>query len=304
MSKSMRNILMTFGFVLLMSNTALALDSDKDLTLDDNSGDSPSVVVRDGSDQEFRMQKKSGGGGELRATSGPISLKPSGDTSKSFSFETLSSNLTQWFSNALSNKPGIRLNDSTNQLEYREMDLSNWSRIDGKWSVSTKFADFSITAADDRTFFVVENLTTATLPEAAAVGADFMVSISRTGEQEVMIFPNGSETIAGHDRVRLKEKNSKLTLITDGTSWYRFESEGFVYFYDLSGSCPAGYVSVPANALYGITEDFCVAKYEMKSNLGAAVSEPSGNPWVSIDQDAARTACEALGTEYHLVTNE
>jgi hypothetical protein len=145
-----------------------------DLTLDDGSGDSPSVVVRDGADTEFRIQKKSGGGGELQATSGPIALKPSGDTSKSVSFETLSNNITQWFSNAFTNKPGLRLNNTSGQLEYRDKDLSGWTPLDGKWSVSIKSADFNITAADDRTFFVVDNLTTATLPSAATVGADYI----------------------------------------------------------------------------------------------------------------------------------
>ena len=50
--------LAVIAIVLFCTNTAFGLGSDKDLTLDDNSGDSPSVVVRDQADKEMRMQKK------------------------------------------------------------------------------------------------------------------------------------------------------------------------------------------------------------------------------------------------------
>lgn len=66
-------------------------------------------------------------------------------------------------------------------------------------------------------------------------------------------------------------------------------------------NCPAGYISVPALTGY-TTQDFCVAKYEMKSNSGAQ-SEAAGNPWVSIDRNAAITACTSLGAGYDLISN-
>jgi prepilin-type N-terminal cleavage/methylation domain-containing protein len=67
--------------------------------------------------------------------------------------------------------------------------------------------------------------------------------------------------------------------------------------------CATGYVLVPGNALYG-TSDFCVMKFESKNVASVATSVAAGTPWVSITQTAAITACSALGSKYHLITNE
>jgi len=48
---------------------------------------------------------------------------------------------------------------------------------------------------------------------------------------------------------------------------------------------------------------FCVMKYEARSVSGVATSTASGTPWVSITQTAAASACSALGSGYHLITN-
>jgi len=48
---------------------------------------------------------------------------------------------------------------------------------------------------------------------------------------------------------------------------------------------------------------FCVMKYEARNVSGVATSTASGTPWVSITQTAAATACSALGSGYHLITN-
>ena len=66
--------------------------------------------------------------------------------------------------------------------------------------------------------------------------------------------------------------------------------------------CPSGYVQVPAMAPY-TTQDFCVAKYEMKNVGGVATSQAAGTPWVNIDRNNARTQCSNLGTGYSLITN-
>ena len=72
-------------------------------------------------------------------------------------------------------------------------------------------------------------------------------------------------------------------------------------------SCPEGYIPVPGNPEFN-TEDFCVAKYEMKKvNIGGqdvAVSQAAGTPWVSINRNDTRAKCAALGTGYSLITND
>lgn len=69
-----------------------------------------------------------------------------------------------------------------------------------------------------------------------------------------------------------------------------------------SMSCPAGYVAVPSLSPY-TTQDFCIAKYEMKNVSGTPVSQASGTPWVSISRDTARSECQSLGSGYALITN-
>lgn len=67
-------------------------------------------------------------------------------------------------------------------------------------------------------------------------------------------------------------------------------------------SCPENYVLVPALAPY-TTQDFCVAKYEMKNVGGTATSQPTKSPWVSITRDDAVTRCQLLGSGYKLISN-
>ncbi len=67
-------------------------------------------------------------------------------------------------------------------------------------------------------------------------------------------------------------------------------------------SCPTGYIGIPGNATFG-TDGFCVMKYEAKNVGNAATSQAASTPWVNISQTAAKTACEGLGTGYHLITN-
>ncbi len=59
-------------------------------------------------------------------------------------------------------------------------------------------------------------------------------------------------------------------------------------------NCPAGYIAVPGNPLYG-TQDFCVMKYEAKAVGGVARRQAAETPWVSINQTTARTACQTAG---------
>lgn len=66
--------------------------------------------------------------------------------------------------------------------------------------------------------------------------------------------------------------------------------------------CPTGYVWVPGEPRYGTLPGFCTMKYDASNSGGVPVSVPGNTPWVSITQTASRTACEALGTGYHLMS--
>jgi formylglycine-generating enzyme required for sulfatase activity len=70
-------------------------------------------------------------------------------------------------------------------------------------------------------------------------------------------------------------------------------------------TCATGYVWVPGEAKYGTLPGFCTMKYEARNDGSSnAVSTPTGTPWVSISQVTARAQCEALGTGYHLISDQ
>lgn len=70
-------------------------------------------------------------------------------------------------------------------------------------------------------------------------------------------------------------------------------------------ACPTGYVGVPALIPYA-PRFFCVSKYEMKKDAdgNTALATPTGSLWVSITRDNARAACQGLGINYDLISNE
>ncbi|MFW5704377.1 MAG: hypothetical protein ACOCXG_00915 [Nanoarchaeota archaeon] len=72
--------------------------------------------------------------------------------------------------------------------------------------------------------------------------------------------------------------------------------------YQYTNPCPEGYIIVPGNIELG-TKNFCVMKYEAKNVGGIANSTASGTPWVSLTWQQAKTNCEALGVDYHLITD-
>ena len=125
-----RHLFVMSLLVLMLANLAFALDSNKDMILDDNDSDSPSFVVRDASEETAKLQKLDGARAKLQSTEGAILLQPSGNTTNYLSVETLSSNPTLWFWNALTNHAGIRLNDTSGKLEYRDKDSVAWSAMD------------------------------------------------------------------------------------------------------------------------------------------------------------------------------
>jgi hypothetical protein len=78
-----------------------------------------------------------------------------------------------------------------------------------------------------------------------------------------------------------------------------------------NATCPTNFIPVPFDNSVGTTANFCVSKYEMKCNndatgaacSGTAISKAADRPWVNINHADAKTACAALGGQYHLITN-
>ncbi|MCL5667149.1 MAG: hypothetical protein M1383_05270 [Patescibacteria group bacterium] len=76
-------------------------------------------------------------------------------------------------------------------------------------------------------------------------------------------------------------------------------------------NCPAGYIWVPGSAKYGTLPGFCAMKYVASSDgttncNGAAcpVSTAANLPWVSINWNQSQTACQSLGLNYHLISDQ
>jgi hypothetical protein len=79
--------------------------------------------------------------------------------------------------------------------------------------------------------------------------------------------------------------------------------------------CPDQYIFIPGTDTQGIeTEGFCLAKYEMRiagqedGNQGYSSehlpeSRASGTPWANLLRASGALACNALGTEYTLISN-
>ncbi len=78
---------------------------------------------------------------------------------------------------------------------------------------------------------------------------------------------------------------------------------------------PEGFIKVPANPKFGISEPFYVSKYEMKikgedngekgyKESYVAECRASGTPWIGLTQVEAKKACEVLGDGYSLITND
>ena len=130
-----------------------------------------------------------------------------------------------------------------------------------------------------------------------------------------------------------------INLIFDNNSYLPFNDLTTSVFSPRQSDCPDGFIPVPGNHLYGTVYSkggFCVAKYEMKMDYngdgigdlvsaypdcntdklayntwsylncssGTVVSTPEGSPIAKLTQPQAKTACESLGDNYHLITND
>ncbi len=69
-------------------------------------------------------------------------------------------------------------------------------------------------------------------------------------------------------------------------------------------TCPNNYTKVPMDKEMGTYSDFCVMAYEAKNIGGVATSVPDGAPWNNISMVNAKAACQAIGANYDLISNE
>jgi hypothetical protein len=99
-------------------------------------------------------------------------------------------------------------------------------------TISLQTGNFSATGADNNKLFVVSNTvgTSATLPSAATVGANFILNyknVSINGILNPLTFVlSGSETIDGLETVSLNSTNATMSLISDGTNWLILNQSG------------------------------------------------------------------------------
>jgi len=121
---------------------------------------------------------------------------------------------------------------------------------------------------------------------------------------------------AGEEGYQIFDPVEKVMKFCNGTNW--------IYMASIPGRpcCPEGYIPVAKDPLVGTTKDFCIAKYHMKpthKSTGARVdgknfgNDPGNQywaesraqdlPWGQIDYFNARNHCNALGTDYHLISN-
>jgi hypothetical protein len=124
---------------LMVSPSSFALQSNMDLTLDDNSGDSPKVILVDKDDKQLTMQKLDSGEGTLSNNEGQICLKPN-NQSKSFCFANDGNNRRLDFDD----NSGIQLS-ADGKMQYRDKNES-WASFDDLLSDSD--SEVSIYSAD------------------------------------------------------------------------------------------------------------------------------------------------------------
>ncbi len=127
-----RIVVVVMVFQLAFGQAVFAATTDKDLTLDDNTADSPLVIMRDQDENIFTLQKLDAGAAELTNNEGGIDFKPSGDIDDYLQFLTIgNSSYLYWLGVlAYTNAPGLRVDPATGKLEYRDEDASAWTALD------------------------------------------------------------------------------------------------------------------------------------------------------------------------------
>lgn len=108
---------------LMVSPASFALESNMDLTLDDNDGGSPKVILVDQDNKQLTMQKLTTGEGVLSNNEGSICFTPN-NQSESICLNNDGTNMSLQFSD----RSGIR-STRDGELQYSDKD-GNWSNLD------------------------------------------------------------------------------------------------------------------------------------------------------------------------------
>jgi hypothetical protein len=115
--------------VLLLPPGLWALTSNKDIIVDDDSGDSPQIILRDQDEKTLTLQKLDTGEGNITNSEGAINIQPSTDTVHYLSLSTASNLTGIYWKGHYTNDPAIRIN-SSGKLEYRDENESAWTTLD------------------------------------------------------------------------------------------------------------------------------------------------------------------------------
>ncbi len=171
-------------------------------------------------------------------------------------------------------------------------------------SLDTKSADYTVVSGDEAKVLIVTGNSLITLPPAATAGNGFTVTIKNNDASNIVkVKGDGAETIDGANTVSLYNKFSSVEVASSGTEWFVTYSKGNIS----PLKCPTGFVSIPGNSTLG-TDDFCVMKYEARSNSGLLKSISLGTPYVNISADDAYTECgeimeSGFAGSFKLITN-
>ena len=142
-----KTVVLVVVFQLVFGQAVFAAMTDKDLTLDDGTGDSPSVILTDADDNTLTITKADSGEVVIANDEGGIDFKPSADTDDYLRMLTTGESSYLYWLGVLTytNDPGIRVNPATGKLEYRDEDELAWTAIDGISGSSTAFSGLSDT---------------------------------------------------------------------------------------------------------------------------------------------------------------
>lgn len=143
--------------------------------------------------------------------------------------------------------------------------------------------------------------------------AQFTLAYDQTRYSQLYVDASGDLTISAQGgNVRLPDYNLFVcsggacptpTVSISGTGNLQIENR--LIAGSIEKTCATGYVWVPGSSKYGTNPGFCTMKYEARdAGGGVPASTPTGTPYVSISQVNARAQCEALGTGYHLMSDQ
>ena len=118
-----RIVVLVMVLQLVFGQAVFAATSNKDLTLDDGTGDSPSLVLTDAGDFTLTITKADAGEAAIVNNEGAIDFKPSADTDDFLRMlSTGDSSYLYWLGVlAYTNEPGIRVNpaDTPSPMFFR-----------------------------------------------------------------------------------------------------------------------------------------------------------------------------------------